>query len=303
MADKKQQANRPLNRGDRSFQQMVRELKDASVKQKWRYRLRPSGLPACQWLQMLAEVHDDEDLPTEDFGFLRDYYTNVGTVVHTVFQRWLGRLGYLFGKFRCDRCKTVVWHQGWPPACAKGCKAPTWTYEEIELLEADPTGEFTSAHCDGLIRFSWMNDGEYYLVDFKTCSLATVPKPEEGFSSPRHMKYLVQLNIYRHLLERLDVNIIGTGFIMVPRDSPARTTCILYDQSETNGPVFHDTIEQWRKAKKAAAGNDATGIKRTCQTKLDNPECPFNSICFDRRAVEDVFVKRHGKLPILPEEF
>lgn len=295
-------APRPLTRADRAFKQMFRDLLDLKVpRPDWRFSVRPSNMPFCQWEAMLAELYGS-DSPTDQDSFARDFYVEVGHVAHVVTQRWLGRAGYLFGPYECPICRNVEVSQGEPKECPTGCKDPKWIYREINLKDADPSNEFGSAHADGLIRFAWMPERQYYLIDIKTCALHTLPKPEYGFTSDYHKKYLHQTAIYAHLMSRADdMEVIGTAFIMVPRDDPKQTTAIIYDQGETHGDIYHDAVKKARGARKAVETGNCTGLVRECQTRLDKPECPFHGPCWDRKRTVAQFEKRTGKLPILPD--
>lgn len=290
---------RDLTRTDREFKKMFDAVLSMKAHRDWKFRLRPSALPFCQWAAMLSELCP-EGAPEQD-SFARDFYTSVGTVAHRVVQSWLGRAGYLFGPYQCRGCRNVEVALGWPKACPNGCGKPDWLYLEIDLKDADPTGEFSGAHADGLIRFDWMEPETYYLIDIKTCSLAMLPKPEYQFTSPWHQKYLHQTAIYAHLLNRSeDMHVVGTVFIMVPRDDPKQMRAIYYDQSETNGNIFREAVAKFRNAKRAAATGDTLMINRDCKKPGDNPDCPFAGICFDRSATEELFIKRNKNLPVLP---
>lgn len=293
---------RPLTRTDRAFKQMFREILDLRVPRKqWRFTVRPSSMPFCQWQAMLAQLYG-ADAPTDQEDYARDFYMAVGHVAHEVTQRWLGRAGYLFGPYECKHCKSVEVSQGTPEMCPSGCPDPQWIYREINLKHADTSNEFASAHADGLIRFEWMPEHHYYLVDFKTCSLHTLPKPEYGLTSEWHQKYVYQTAIYAHLLSRADdIEIDGTAFIFIPRDDPKQLSAVLIDQSETHAEIYHNAIKDARTAKIAAQTGETVGIRRDCKTHLDKPECPFNSACFDRDRTMNAFKKKIGKLPILPD--
>lgn len=293
---------KPLTRADRAFKQMFRELLELrSPRRGWRFSVRPSGLPFCQWQAMLAELYG-ADAPTDQDDFARDFYMAVGTAAHLVAQRWLGRAGYLFGPFECKHCKSVEVSQGFPEQCPSGCPDPQWIYREINLKDADPSNEFASAHADGLIRFDWMPERHYYLVDFKTCSLHTLPKAEYGLTSEWHQKYLHQTAIYAHLLSRADdMEIDGTAFVFIPRDDPKQLTAVIIDQSTTHGEIYHGAVRRARAAKKAVATGNCLAIERECQTAMDKPECPFHGPCWDRKRTAQAFQKRTGNLPILPD--
>lgn len=289
---------RKLTQAELSFTFMIRDLKNATESVDWVPKLRPSRLPQCQWASMLGfvMVPPPQD---PDGGFLRDYYTEVGKTVHKVLQNWLGRLGYLYGPYRCKYCRKVQMNLGVPKE--ECCPVHNWEYTEISLKDLDPSGELSSASCDGLIHFDWMAPDTYYLIDVKTCSLSTLPKTDVGFTRDYHVDYKVQTAVYRYLLAQAGVNVVGTAFLMVPRDAPHKTTAVLYEQPEDEyRDIFDFHVSRWKRARKAAKTGNAARIHRDCKTAADRPECPFNKICFDRTAQEDLF-KQKNLLPILPE--
>ncbi len=289
---------RELSQGEYSFTVMIRDLKNATEDRDWVPRLRPSTLPQCQWASMLGFLVDPLP-PDPSGGFMRDFFTEVGKTAHLVVQHWLGRLGYLYGPYRCRYCRKVQMSLGIPKVDC--CPVHNWEYTELSLKDLDPSGELSSASCDGLVRFDWMPPDTYYLIDIKTCSLKTLPKIDIGFTQPLHVDYKVQTAIYRYLLARANINVVGTAFIMVPRDAPHKTTAVLYDQPEDEyREIFDLHVSRWKRARKAAQTGDASRIRRDCKKPGDNPDCPFKNICFDRPAQEAIF-KQKKLLPILPE--
>jgi hypothetical protein len=286
---------------DRAFKQAFRDLLDLKVRRDdWKFSVRPSALPICPWKVMLAELLGD-DGPSEVMSFAREFYFEVGNTVHRVVQKWLGRSGILFGPYECRRCRNIEVTLGEPKKCPTGCERPDWLYREINLKEADPSGIFASAHADGLIHFSWQEDGHYYLADFKTCSLNSLPSPEYGLVRDYHQKYLMQTGVYVHLLNRSeDMHVDGTALIFIPRDDPKKMTAIVSDQSDTNGEIYHGVVAEVRAAKAAAKTGDASNVRRMCASKDDDKECLFHKVCFDRQATKQLFVDRLKNLPVLP---
>ena len=294
-------------RRDTSLKNMLKKLNDATIPvPDWKFELRASGIPICQWQACLSKVYEKvpEERPPEQFSFRFDFYVSMGSTAHLVYQRWLGRLGYLYGDFECVDCKHIVrGHLGWPKACpTKGCTVNQWNYIELKLHNVIKDSNLRSAHCDGLIRFPWMEENHYYLVDFKTCSIATLPDPKTRFTSEYHQKYLTQTGFYHYLLEKKGFKIDATLFIMVPRDNPAKATIISYNQASMAERMYKAVMEEYAQAQEAAVTGDLSTIVKACHTQHDRPECPFNDLCFAKDATKELnklFMKVHGRLPIL----
>lgn len=297
------------HRRNTSITNMLNKLHNAEVPIKdWKFELRASGIPICQWHACLSQIYEKipEERPNESRGFKFEFYVEVGTVVHTVYQRWLGRLGFLFGDYQCLECKVMVKnHLGWPKSCpTENCKINKWEYVEIKLHDTIKDTDLKSAHCDGLIQFPWMEENHYYLVDFKTCSLATLPDPKTRLTSAYHKKYLTQTGFYHYLLEEKGFKIDGTLFWFVPRDNPMKASIIHYNQAKMAEKMYHTIMEEYRQAKEAALTADFSDIGKACQDAFEKPDCPFHDICFSnsgKKILEKLITKTHGRLPILPE--
>jgi len=292
---------RDLTALDRAFKSMFKDmLGQHRMRHGWKFSVRPSSLPFCEWEAMLAHLYGKAAPEARD-TFARTFYVEVGHVVHAVVQSWLGQAGYLYRPFSCRVCKEEQVSLGFPKACPNGCEHPDWVYNEIDLKHLDTSGVFGSAKADGLIRFPFMKPGHYYLIDIKTCSLHTLPKAEYGFTRKLHLKYLHQTAVYSHLLSTTeDVILDGTVFLMIPRDDPKQMTAIIYDQTNTRESIYKGAIVSANRAKDAAATGECLDVKRDCETPMDNEECPFHAQCWDRKATEAMFLKRNGKLPVLP---
>lgn len=240
-------------------------------------------------LSGLVQVVDQDD-------FAQDFYKAVGKTAHEVVQRWLGRTGVLYGDFEC-RCGQVVRHQGHPDACPAGCRRPDWRYRELDLVQHDPSGMLSSARIDGLVRWPSMPAGHYYLIDIKTCSLASMPRPDTGFTRDYHVAYLDQTAVYRVLLDKAEFVIDGTVFVMIPRDNPRRWVAIPVDQPDYL-KTFDELVTRWRKAQRAQKTGDLREIKRDCQGRMDQPECPYHAVCWDDRATDKLFIQQIGRPPV-----
>ncbi len=279
------------NRLMSSLTKMTDDLVDATgYDDKWECTLRASSLPLCEYYVALSDIYAGRaDRPEKLRGMMFDYYTSIGTLLHTILQRWMGKLGVLYGDYKCSVCKeTIRGVLGEPSECSKGCKRVEWEYVELKLHEMLPTARLVSAHCDGLIRFPWMEEGHYYLMDIKTTSLGSCPSPDKRFTKDYHQRYLVQTAIYHHILTQCGFKIDGTIFWMVPRDNPRKMVGIIYDQSKTAEFVYWETVESYRTAKAAAKAGDFSEIKRSCKDvrEAQFANCPFQDTCMNRNGDE-----------------
>lgn len=273
---------------------------------QWSYRFRASSIPACQWYVAISKICEDfpEELPPDSTSFLKDFYVSVGSCVHTVFQKWFGKMGYLYGHYKCPKCGKIVRnHLGWPEKCStKGCTPTEWEYLELSLHEFVPEVGLTSAHCDGLLHFPSMEENHYYLVDFKTCSLNTVPTSKVKLTSPDHIKYLTQTGFYHYILTKIGFNIDGTLLIFIPRDNPTQTVPVFYNQATMAERMFTEIVKDHKKAIQAATNGNLEGIIKSCSTANDKPDCPFSDLCFhpndELEFLTRIFKRKFNKLPV-----
>lgn len=172
-------------------------------------RLRVSGFPFCglkaAYMKMAGYVGEDGDS-------LKEFYCDVGTAAHTVFQRSLGSLGKIYGDWKCRdaKCGTIT-HFSRRNKCPKCGK-------EMEYVEFEVTAyRHVSGHTDGvyrdLIKQAWA-------IDYKTSSMRVLNYQKSNPTLP-YRKNVQQIEAYVPMLEeKLNIEIRGWLLGYVPRDDP-----------------------------------------------------------------------------------
>lgn len=172
-------------------------------------RLRVSGFP---WCGLKAAYRKITWYKKSDGDALKDFYCDIGTAAHTVFQRWLGSTGSIYGDWKCRnrKCRHVV-HFSNKHICPK-CKS------EMEYVEFTVTAfRHVSGHTDGLYR---TKDGKFYIIDYKTSSVRVINGQKYEATFP-YQKNKAQIMAYVVLLEQLlNIKIEGWMLLYVARDTP-----------------------------------------------------------------------------------
>lgn len=228
---------------------------------------RVSSMPYCSILHATNDLTRLEDYRSK-------FYTEIGTVMHTLIQDWMGRSlnGYrLFGNWKCRHCKAEKSMSLLPKQCKcagkpkkDGKSLPTaeqqWEYVEIEVEYKGLTG-----HVDKVIRVSASGEEpEYVILDYKTTTLpeydlAKLQKAEKkkkgkklgSWTSATEQlppnpalaeKYPVPYNVdqieaYCALLTKVHkLNIVGWGLLYVDRSRPISA------KSD-----YHPVVKVWTK--------------------------------------------------------
>ena len=130
--------------------------------------LHPSGFPYCP-LRTLHEFLNKDYSPTGETTFSGSYFVSVGTLVHTLIQRFMGMSGKVWGNWHCrnENCdyktkKISKYHEC--PKCGSQLE-----YDEIGYM----LGDTLSGHQDCLFEDS---NGNFWVVDYKTCLLSKARK-------------------------------------------------------------------------------------------------------------------------------
>ncbi len=229
---------------------------------------------------------------------------DVGTAVHATTQRWLGRLGVLFGDWACENvwCEQsrnldkegevipVIRARFGPqkcPDCKKAC-----VYSEFKF-EDSPTG-----HCDGLIKLGKITPEEmdFILLEIKTASLKRIEEfKQNGIPFP----YKLQGTIYTKKLRDRGYNVLGVMFLFIPRDNPRNMWPFMFKPK--NVDTIHDNlVEDHDTAKKAIGTNDYSALSPACATLEDAGDCPYRVNCFSPSA-QKIFIDKHLRYTEHPE--
>lgn len=268
---------------------------------------RPSSLPFCPVREGYKRLIDG--VPTERFNsFTENFYVDIGSKVHELLQRFLGRARYEFdlnthvevlGHWKCPRCKKVRRFCTYKE-CKCGGKPD---YHEIEINYRK-----THGHMDKVIRIGkWL-----IIADYKTSSsraIFTHRKTGEYFP---YLANKCQLTRYIGLFERSfkdlfepggkfeGCTVVGGLLIYVSRESSQIVEFVWLPASE-------DDKKAWFKKAKLDDRLFTTMLQAVDQRSLDlmeelidekpctslkhyeqtmrnkYSECPLKDICFQRK--------------------
>lgn len=195
-------------------------------------QFRPSSFPCCSvlnWMQLLRFKKLGNNEEHKYFGM--QYFTSVGTTVHSKIQYFAGFTGKFWGNWKCIN-----------PECRESKKARN-LYDHLGNMvkEGNPTLENTTiskcpkckeqmdyieftlkyrgidGHIDAIIK---LDNGDWWVGDYKTTSMKKIM----GDYLPEK-KHLHQLPFYVFALEKkygkkFKMKIKGFSLIYIPRDNP-----------------------------------------------------------------------------------
>ena len=251
-------------------------LRGATQYDDWHWQFRASGLPACPLQHVWYRFDRAADsLPGRRESFTKDFYTEIGTAVHTVVQRWLGRLNVLFGDWRCPQCTDLV-YKGRLGTVTCDCGAET-VYEELSFA-GKPSG-----HCDGLIKLGELtpNENDFAVLEVKTTSERRLEKVIKVHGLP--LNYRLQATNYTYRLQQLGYNLIGVMFLFVPRDSPYKMQA-LWVHPKRVAAINKGMQAEYEQTLAALKSGDFSGLSGTCADPEDGEGCPYRPNCFSPSA-------------------
>lgn len=173
-------------------------------------RLRVSSFPYCALQHSYKRMTKHEKPPISNFGSF--YYTEVGTAAHEVIQDFLGRSGKMYGAWVCNqpKCKgkREFSRKNVCPLCGGRMRYVELTVKAFRNV---------SGHLDGI----WKSDeGEYFVVDYKTSSVRVIMTQKTNPTLPYHHN-VHQIKAYCALIELMfDIKISGWILMYVARDNP-----------------------------------------------------------------------------------
>ncbi len=140
------------------------------------------------------------------------YYTNVGTVTHSVFQAIVGKGGRIIGNWACPKCGFKR-RMSTYKVCDE-CKT-SMTYEEVEVSYKAWRG-----HLDNIYI---AKNKELWIIDYKTCMTKFIHEKWGPSQS-----YVEQQSHYVVLLEeKLQRKIAGWMLVYLARENPIKMQRII----------------------------------------------------------------------------
>ncbi len=243
-------------------------------------KLRPSGFPTCSIINYAKlEYHKRHNMLLDDTSLFGDFFTSVGTTVHTVMQKWIGLSGQMYGDWKCVNCDTtrrMVGH-----VCPK-CNT-FMEYNEIEVEYGLVTG-----HVDGILQ---LPNKKFWTIDYKT---ATIKKIQEAHKLLPIKQNVFQILAYSYILKHnYDLDIEGASLLYIARNNPKyyKECQLIFDEEteEFAHKIITKEIEKYKAALQASKRKNVNiAIEaKPCKSVEHHASffgeyhvCPFIDVCF-----------------------
>ena len=195
---------------------------DTDVIPKAEPYVRPSSCPACAIVLFLeiCKGRANGGVFTENTDFMREYYTELGTLTHALLQKWMGRSGVLVGDWSC-KCSLdkegkakILRRFSADNKCPK-C-SQTMDYVEVEVDEDGIKG-----HVDGILCFKVDGVKQYIVIDFKGSSLQKLTQNKNAKPPVLPVKkHTKQISLYAHIFKKYKkLNVVGWALIYTTLDN------------------------------------------------------------------------------------
>ncbi len=285
---------------------------------KRQLEIHPSSFPYCP-LREMHNLLNHSFSPLAETTFSSNYFVNVGTLVHTLIQRYMGKSGKVWGLWKCrnrncnhEDNELSLYHD-----CPK-CGSEMY-YEEIGYS----LKKTLSGHQDCLFQDS---SGNFWVVDYKTCLLSkAIQHSMDGETLAGNNTYKAQQTAYVALCQRKfkkffaerDIPFQVKGYILVymPRDIPFQFQFVYEEVSdeikEQTWKTILKNIEQHNTILDATSFKDIEHLikEKPCSSfkqykeEVANAyhECPLASICFNARQLKQTLyddIEDSTKLPL-----
>jgi hypothetical protein len=263
---------------EKQAKRLVGALLEATAPKPHRCEFRGSNMPFCSVdmaLTTVAEWHDF--LPSVKGSYTSDLYLGMGTVAHSVTQRWLGRQGVLWGDWRCPYCQHLYcWSND--PTCPK-CGRET-IYRELAFAVGDFTG-----HCDGFIELPTLK--ALLLLEIKTTSVGKLRELP-------YAEYVAQVTTYREAVrQQHDIDTAGVLFLFLPRDKFYAMRPVVYLDGDLPEDLLGRYQTQYDRVFAAVKRGKIGRLKKRCRNQNEGVDrrCPWNVMCFSKAIDLDEFVR------------
>ena len=224
------------------------------------------------------------NLIIEEWGY--DYYGGVGSLGHSILQKWLGRVGMLFGVWKCPEkdCEyEKLTYKPYKYSCPKH-KRPL-VYKEF-YVEDKQTG--LRGKCDGLIVMP--NPTNVVVTDFKFVNGDVIEQIRNGDLDVTGSLYYEQVNTYASLLKEhektMGVKLWGTSLWFIDRGNIRNMTTVTW-KGVDNKPLetIRHNVKKMRRILKRCENEgssqaDFTKLKRRCKSIEDAEFCKVKDLCF-----------------------
>ena len=260
---------------------------------------RGSQIPHCP---LVWAAESQRTTPRiEKRSFMLDYAARHGTLVHEMVQRWLGVVGVMHGRWKCDKCGKIL--PGVDPYVGvlgpvHHCGLPC-SYVEYEMKE--PGLSNYGGHCDGVVKLQ----EKFMPIEMKQRNKDVLDHVRRAKAAKPNN--LLQCTSYRRVLP---AKLSKT----IPTDKWHDYVAVMYiDRKDIRNREF--VISPYRPELFDA---EVTSVRRTrriielklwnrlegiCHVKDDAPFCPYAHACFctDPMSVWERILPGISK-PRLPED-
>lgn len=272
--------------------------------------MRPSGFPYCGLRKLLTAPTFFEDSATSTLA--SSYFTGVGTATHSIFQKFLGRMGTIVGDWRCPKCKDVKRFSTYS-ACTD-CQKPR-VYDELELVYQN----IVVGHTDCLFKISGKKEKgkpRYYVVDYKTSAYYKTKDKKRAKNIFPLRSNVQQIEMYVVLLEDcFGIEIEGYSLAYLGRDLPLGKSgrhLVVVKMTDKQKLKCRKKLKRWikchRKVLTARKPEDVEYLKenKLCASMQDYKDnyheyegCNISPYCFNEKKLDDL-IKRRMKLQWYP---
>ena len=252
---------------------------------KREHRLRVSSFPYCGLKHAFEKM---SNITETEGSFDSTYYTSVGTVAHTAFQRWLGAYGQIYGDWKClnPKCGHTVRFSNLHK-CPK-CKSEM-QYEEFTVV----LFKHVSGHTDGLFKD---RQGRWWVIDYKTSSMRVLANQKFERTLP-YSKNVAQIQAYVVMLEEtFGIKIEGWMLIYIARDKPTEFKVCGETMSDADKDDTYKTIyrydRQYDRVLKLKSQKQLDYLVRNklCRNREHYladvkgfKACPLEAVCFGKQ--------------------
>lgn len=237
--------------------------------------LRPSQLPFCP-ASFFVNHATQGMVSTQDL--LSAFYTQVGTVVHSVLQRYLSPSGRFLADWRCRLCGRRR-----KMSTNSECCDFTMDYDELEINHKGVVG-----HIDAVFKDK---HGRYWILDFKTATLkGAVAKAK----SPGRV-YSEQVETYALMLRlQYGIKVEGVLLMFVPRDDPKEPTVWVRLLDNTKLKVIKARVKGY-KAQHKEALNAETVKEAVALARFGRCANPYCKVCKSTKSLKTQLKEAHTK--------
>jgi hypothetical protein len=268
-----------------------------SIKVPWKRGLRPSGFPYCGvedlWYLLNGGKQGEQ-------GFGIDYYGGVGTAAHRTFQKFMGRTGVVIGDWKCLCGKETKWSA--KSICECGLNME---YQEVGIHR----GKAGNKNIGGFIDCILLIDGKYYILDYKTSSVASLTAHRLLSAYPTEANRAQVLSYCALVENQYNISISGCMLMYIARDNPRDYVIVGEPFDSTNRTAQKQLMRKYNRhysiASRLYKELDVTDVEfielidnKPC-TSFENfrtnfgpwAECPLgvSQTCFNRKRLITAF--------------